>query len=148
MRASKSTDLAMMMATYGLRFLVVVFTIAAAATFLHVNNYRPSKSAFHATFSSLWTGIIIFNLHFWIYQLKIYQLISLSLSLSLSFSILRILDKFVSLFLFSLFRRTNIPLVRQTMPSPGLAHDLSSETHFGSVPVTQQVRLLLIYILV
>ena len=148
MRASKSTDLAMMMATYGLRFLVVVFTIAAAATFLHVNNYRPSKSAFHATFSSLWTGIIIFNLHFWIYQLKIYQLISLSLFLSLFLSILRILHKFVSLFLFSLFRRTNIPLVRQTMPSPGLAHDLSSETHFGSVPVTQQVRLLLIYILV
>ncbi|XP_016913956.1 uncharacterized protein LOC107998920 isoform X1 [Apis cerana] len=43
MRASKSTDLAMMMATYGLRFLVVVFTIAAAATFLHVNNYRPKQ---------------------------------------------------------------------------------------------------------
>lgn len=49
MRTSKSADLAMMLATYGIRFLVVVFTIAAAATFLHVNNYRPSKFAFVAT---------------------------------------------------------------------------------------------------
>ncbi|XP_003399857.1 laccase-4 isoform X1 [Bombus terrestris] len=43
MRASTSADLPMMLATYGLRFLVVVFTIAAAATFLHVNNYRPKQ---------------------------------------------------------------------------------------------------------
>ncbi|XP_017762166.1 PREDICTED: laccase-4-like [Eufriesea mexicana] len=43
MRTSKSADLTMMLATYGLRFLVVVFTIAAAATFLHVNNYRPKQ---------------------------------------------------------------------------------------------------------
>lgn len=48
MRASTSADLPMMLATYGLRFLVVVFTIAAAATFLHVNNYRPSKCSFCA----------------------------------------------------------------------------------------------------
>ncbi|KAF3428281.1 hypothetical protein E2986_03713 [Frieseomelitta varia] len=43
MRVSTSADLAMMLTTYGLRFLVVVFTIAAAATFLHVNNYRPKQ---------------------------------------------------------------------------------------------------------
>lgn len=43
MRASTSADLPMMLATYGLRFLVVIFTIAAAATFLHVNNYRPKQ---------------------------------------------------------------------------------------------------------
>jgi len=29
--------------TYILRCLVVVTMIAAAATFLHINNYRPSK---------------------------------------------------------------------------------------------------------
>ena len=83
MRASKSTDLAMMMATYGLRFLVVVFTIAAAATFLHVNNYRPSKSAFHATFSSLDRDNYFSIFIFWI-RTKIYRLISFSLSFSLS----------------------------------------------------------------
>ncbi|CAD1479735.1 unnamed protein product [Heterotrigona itama] len=43
MRVSTSADFTTMMATYGLRFLVVVFTIAAAATFLHVNNYRPKQ---------------------------------------------------------------------------------------------------------
>ncbi|CAK9831518.1 LCC4 [Anthophora retusa] len=43
MRTTKNTDYMMMLATYGLRFLVVVFMIAAAATFLHVNNYRPKQ---------------------------------------------------------------------------------------------------------
>nr|XP_012149654.1 PREDICTED: laccase-5-like isoform X1 [Megachile rotundata] len=33
----------MTLVTYGLRFLVVVCVIAAAATFLHVNNYRPKQ---------------------------------------------------------------------------------------------------------
>ncbi|XP_026671375.1 laccase-4-like isoform X1 [Ceratina calcarata] len=43
MRTTKSTDHAMLLATYGLRLLVVVLVIAAAATFLHVNNYRPKQ---------------------------------------------------------------------------------------------------------
>ncbi|XP_076753813.1 uncharacterized protein LOC143425148 isoform X1 [Xylocopa sonorina] len=43
MRAAKCTDYAVTLITYALRFLVVVLTIAAAATFLHVNNYRPKQ---------------------------------------------------------------------------------------------------------
>ncbi|XP_076162848.1 uncharacterized protein LOC143144386 isoform X1 [Ptiloglossa arizonensis] len=43
MQSSKRANCAMTPATYGLRFLVVVFMIAAAATFLHVNNYRPKQ---------------------------------------------------------------------------------------------------------
>nr|XP_033322683.1 laccase-4-like isoform X1 [Megalopta genalis]XP_033322691.1 laccase-4-like isoform X1 [Megalopta genalis]XP_033322700.1 laccase-4-like isoform X1 [Megalopta genalis]XP_033322710.1 laccase-4-like isoform X1 [Megalopta genalis]XP_033322718.1 laccase-4-like isoform X1 [Megalopta genalis]XP_033322726.1 laccase-4-like isoform X1 [Megalopta genalis] len=43
MQSAKGAICAMTSATYGLRFLVVVFMIAAAATFLHVNNYRPKQ---------------------------------------------------------------------------------------------------------
>ncbi|XP_076392108.1 uncharacterized protein LOC100876484 isoform X2 [Megachile rotundata] len=43
MRSIKSSHCAMTLVTYGLRFLVVVCVIAAAATFLHVNNYRPKQ---------------------------------------------------------------------------------------------------------
>ncbi|KZC10367.1 PREDICTED: laccase-4-like [Dufourea novaeangliae] len=43
MQSAKGSNFAMMSATYGLRFLVVIFMIAAAATFLHVNNYRPKQ---------------------------------------------------------------------------------------------------------
>ncbi|XP_043260071.1 laccase-4-like [Colletes gigas] len=43
MQSSKRANCAMTPATYGLRFLLVVFMIAAAATFLHVNNYRPKQ---------------------------------------------------------------------------------------------------------
>ncbi|XP_029056021.1 laccase-5-like isoform X2 [Osmia bicornis bicornis] len=44
MRSLKSTHCTMTLSTYCLRFLVVVFMIAAAATFLHVNNYRPKQT--------------------------------------------------------------------------------------------------------
>ncbi|XP_076232494.1 uncharacterized protein LOC143177996 [Calliopsis andreniformis] len=43
MQSSKGAHSAMTPTTYGLRFLVVVFMAAAAATFLHVNNYRPKQ---------------------------------------------------------------------------------------------------------
>lgn len=39
----------------------------------------------------------------------------------------------------SFFFRSDIPLLRSTMPSSGLAHDLPSETHVGGFPVAQQV---------
>ncbi|XP_054001487.1 uncharacterized protein LOC128888550 [Hylaeus anthracinus] len=43
MQSSKRENCTMTPTTYGLRFLIVVFMIAAAATFLHVNNYRPKQ---------------------------------------------------------------------------------------------------------